>query len=131
MHSSTQHVLRALQAGAIGYVLKDSAGSEVVDAVREAHAGRRYLSPKIETSAVDGYVAERHRESPLDALSGRERQILQLIVEGRSNEEAGKALFLSRKTVETYRSRMMRKLDIPDLPRLVKVAIPQGVTQLD
>jgi len=131
MHASTQHVFRALQAGAIGYLLKDSAGSDVVAAVREAHAGRRYLSHKIAAAAIDDYIAERHRENPLDALSGRERQILQLIVEGKSNEEAGKTLFLSRKTVETYRSRMMRKLDIPDLPKLVKFAIRHGVTQLD
>jgi DNA-binding NarL/FixJ family response regulator len=131
MHSSTQHVFRALQAGAVGYLLKDSAGTEVVDAVRAAHAGRRYLSQKIAATAIDDYIAERHRESPLEALSRRERQILQLIVEGKSNEEAGQALFLSRKTVETYRSRMMRKLGISDLPNLVKFAIRHGVTQLD
>ncbi len=131
MHSTTEHIFRALQAGARGYLLKDSAGSEVVDAVRIVYAGRRYLSQKIATTVVDDYIAERHRSSPLESLSRRERQILQLIAEGRSSAEVGAKLFLSPKTVDTYRSRMMHKLGIGDLPNLVKFAIQHGVTQLD
>lgn len=131
MHSTTEHIFRALQAGARGYLLKDSAGSEVVDAVRVVHAGRRYLSHKIAATVVDDYIAEHHRTSPLEGLSRRERQILQLVAEGKSSAEVAAILFLSPKTVDTYRSRMMTKLGINDLPSLVKFAIQYGVTQLD
>jgi DNA-binding NarL/FixJ family response regulator len=131
MHSTTEHIFRALQAGARGYLLKDSAGAEVVDAVRVVYAGRRYLSQKIASTVVDDYISERHRASPLDSLSPRERQILQLVAEGKSSAEAAAMLFLSPKTVDTYRSRMMQKLDVNDLPGLVKFAIQHGVTQLD
>ena len=131
MHSTTEHIFRALQAGARGYLLKDSAGAEVVDAVRVVHAGRRYLSQKIASTVVDDYISERQRASPLDSLSRRERQILQLVAEGKSSAEAAAMLFLSPKTVDTYRSRMMQKLDIGDLPSLVKFAIQHGVTQLN
>lgn len=71
MHSTTEHIFRALQAGARGYLLKDSAGTEVVDAVRVVHAGRRYLGQKIASAVIDDYISERHRASPLDSLSGR------------------------------------------------------------
>jgi DNA-binding NarL/FixJ family response regulator len=131
MHSTTEHIFRALQAGARGYLLKDSAGKEVVEAVRVVHAGRRYLSQKIAATVIDDYIAERHRTSPLDSLSRRERQILQLIAEGKTSAEVGAMLFLSPKTVDTYRSRMMHKLGIGDLPKLVKFAIQNGITQLD
>jgi DNA-binding NarL/FixJ family response regulator len=131
MHATTEHIFRALQAGARGYLLKDSAGAEVVDAVRAVHAGRRYLSQKITATVIDDYIAERHCASPLESLSRRERQILQLIVEGKSSAEVGAMLFLSPKTVDTYRSRMMRKLGVSDLANLVKFAIQHGVTQLD
>ena len=131
MHSTTEHIFRALQAGARGYLLKDSAGAEVVEAVRVVHTGRRYLSHKIAATVIDDYIAERHRTSPLDSLSRRERQILQLIAEGKTSAEVGTMLFLSPKTVDTYRSRMMHKLGIGDLPNLVKFAIQHGITQLD
>ena len=131
MHSSTEHIFRALQAGARGYLLKDSAGTEVVEAVRAVHAGKRYLSQKIAATVIDDYISERHRTSPLDSLSRRERQILQLIVEGNTSAQVGAMLFLSPKTVDTYRSRMMQKLGIGDLPNLVKFAIQNGITQLD
>src|SRR6185312_1873388 len=112
MHSTTEHIFRALQAGARGYLLKDSAGAEVVDAVRVVYAGRRYLSQKIASTVIDDYISERQRASPLDSLSRRERQILQLVAEGKSSAEAAALLFLSPKTVDTYRSRMMQKLGI-------------------
>lgn len=131
MHSTTEHIFRALRAGARGYLLKDSAGVEVVEALRVVHAGRRYLSQKITAAVIDDYIAERHRTSPLDSLSRRERQILQLIVEGKTSAEVGAMLFLSPKTIDTYRSRMMQKLGIGDLPNLVKFAIQHGITQLD
>ncbi|MEO8506907.1 MAG: response regulator transcription factor [Betaproteobacteria bacterium] len=107
-------------------MLKDSAGSEVVDAVRAVHAGRRYLSHKIAAGVIDDYIAARHQRSPLDSPSGRERQILQLVAEGKSSAGVAAMLFLSPKTVDTYRSRMMQKLEIGDLPSLAKFAIQHG-----
>jgi DNA-binding NarL/FixJ family response regulator len=131
MHSSTEHIFRALQAGARGYLLKDSAGSEVAAAVRAVRAGRRYLSSKIAATVIDDYIAERHRTSPLESLSARERQVLQLVAEGKSSVAAGEMLSLSPKTVDTYRSRIMHKLDIRDIPALVKFALQHGLTQLN
>lgn len=130
MHSTVEHVFRALQAGATGYLRKESAGSEVVDAVRAVHAGRRYLSQKITESVVDDYIRKRSVDSPLASLSLREREILQLIVAGKPGVEIARLLCLSPKTVDTYRSRMMHKLGIGDLPSLVKFAVQHGLTTL-
>ena len=130
MHSTVEHVFRALQAGALGYLRKESAGNEVVDAVRAVYAGRRYLSQKITESVVDDYIRKRSEESPLESLSQREREILQMLVEGRSGVEIARLLHVSPKTVDTYRSRMMQKLGIGDLPSLVKFALQHGLTTL-
>jgi len=133
MHSTTEHVFRALQAGARGYLLKESAGIEVVNAVRAVHANHRYLSQKIADSLIDDYVRQRQATdaSPLARLSPREREVLQLVVEGKSRTEISDILSLSFKTVETYRSRLMRKLGISDLPSLVKFAVQHGLTPLE
>lgn len=130
MHSTVEHVFRALQAGALGYLRKESAGSEVVDAVRTVHAGRRYLSQKITESVVDDYIRKRTVDSPLESLSQREREILQMLVEGKPGIEIARLLHVSPKTVDTYRSRMMQKLGINDLPGLVKFALQHGLTTL-
>ncbi len=134
MHSTTEHIVRALQAGARGYLLKESAGIEVVNAVRAVHAGQRYLSQKISDRIVDDYIRQRQApqaSSPLVRLSSREREVLQLVAEGKSSAEIADILSLSLKTVETYRSRLMRKLGIGDLPGLVKFAIQHGLTSLE
>jgi two-component system, NarL family, response regulator NreC len=128
MYSTAEHIYRAFHAGAQGYLLKESAGPELLAAVRTVHAGRRYLSQKIAETVVDDYIRERHATSPLESLSARERQILQSIAEGKSSAETAKALCLSPKTVETYRSRMMRKLGVADFPALVRFAIQHGLT---
>ncbi len=130
---TSEHVFRALQAGAVGYLLKESAGREVVDAVLAVAAGKRYLSQPITETLVTDYVRQRElaaEKSPLETLSPREREILKLVLDGKSSAEIGKQLFLSAKTVETYRSRMMRKLGISDLPGLVKFAIQHGLISL-
>ncbi|MGH7184820.1 MAG: response regulator [Pseudomonadota bacterium] len=129
--AGSAHVSRALQAGVRGYLLKQAAGAELVAAVRALHAGRRYLSAEINEAVLADYAGNRQAGSPLDRLSARERQILQLVVEGRSNTEAARELSLSVKTVETYRSRLMQKLGIRDLPTLVKFAIEHGLTELN
>jgi len=128
--AGSDHIHRALQAGVRGYLLKEAAGAELVSAVRTLHAGRRYLGAQINETVLSDYASGRAAQSPLDRLSPRERQILQLVVEGRSNAEAARELSLSVKTVETYRSRMMEKLGIRDVPSLVKFAIEHGLTQL-
>jgi DNA-binding NarL/FixJ family response regulator len=131
MHASPEYVYQAFSAGASGYLLKESAGAEVVAAVRAVHSGQQYLSGKISPQALDDYARERGGEGPLDALSRRERQILKLIVEGSTSNEVGVLLGISPKSVDTYRSRMMRKLGIGDLATLVKFAIRHGVTSAE
>ncbi len=131
MLSSSEHIFRALQAGADGYLLKDSTGAELVDAVRSVHTGHRYLSRSITGTVIDDYLRERHPASPLESLSGRERQILQLVAEGKSSAHAAKILFLSPKTVDTYRSRLMHKLGISSFPGLIKFAIQHGLIPLE
>jgi DNA-binding NarL/FixJ family response regulator len=130
MHSSTEHIFRSLRAGARGYLLKESAGAEVIDAVRAVHAGSRYLSQKIAASVVDDYLQEGQPASPLQSLSRRELEVLQLVVEGRTSAEIATLLSLSPKTVETYRSRLMQKVGVKDVPGLVKFAIQHGLTGL-
>ena len=131
MHSTAEHIRHALQAGAQGYLLKESAGTEVVDAVRAVHAGRRYLSQKITETVIDDYVLQRAAdqvEEPLARLSAREREILQLVAEGQTSAQIASILHLSPKSIETYRSRLMRKLGIGDVAGLVKFAIQHGLT---
>lgn len=130
MHSNPEYVLRALDAGALGYVLKESAAREVADAIRAAHSRRRYLSPQIADALIDHTIQGRPYQNPLEGLSQREREILQMLAEGKSNHEIAEILSLSPKSVETYRSRLMTKLDIHDLATLIRFAIKNGVTPL-
>ncbi len=130
VHGDSEHVYRAFQAGAQGYMLKESAGSEVVQAVRTVYAGRRYLSQKLAQAGLDEYIDERQSRSPLDQLSGREREVCQLTVEGNTSATIAEKLGLSPKTVETYRSRVMDKLGVDDITGLVRYAIRHGLTPL-
>ncbi len=130
MHSTSLHVHRALQAGASGYVLKNSVGRELVDAIRAVHAGERYLSKPLSDDLLDRLVSDLP-EDPLSRLSARERQVLQLIAESNSVVEIAGKLSLSRKTVETYRERMMEKLGLRDLAGLIRFAIQHEVASLD
>ncbi|MFH1491224.1 MAG: response regulator transcription factor [Pseudomonadota bacterium] len=134
MHATSEHIFQALQAGARGYVLKESAGRELAEAVRAVCKGRRYMTPKIQELMMDDYVLQRQPasgRSPLERLTTREREILQLVVEGRTSAEIAETLFISRKTVETYRSRLTEKLGVKDVPGLVKFAIQHGLTSLE
>ena len=130
IHFTSVHIQRALQAGAMGYLLKESAGEEVVEAIRTVHGGKRYLSKKIAESVLDDYV-RRSGDDVLEGLSPRERQVLQLIAEGKTSADAAKLLYLSVKTVETYRSRLMQKLGLKDMASLVKFAIQHGIISLE
>ena len=131
MHTNQVHVLHALQAGAMGYVAKKSAAKEVVDAIRTVHQGGRYLSKELVDKVIDQVLRRAPTQEPLERLSSRERQVLQMIAEGHGVSEIAVTLSLSPKTVETYRARLMEKLDIHDLPTLVKFAIQSGVTPLE
>jgi DNA-binding NarL/FixJ family response regulator len=131
MYSNQERVWRAFQAGARAYVLKKAAAREVVDAIRSVHEGARFLSQEIAQHVIEDYLRDQPPTSGLDLLSSRERQVLQLLVEGKSNAVIAQTLFLSPKTVETYRSRMMQKLNIGNIPELVKFAIQQGLTSIE
>lgn len=133
MHGSSEHIHRAFQAGAKGYLLKESAGSEIVKAVMAINRGKRYVSEKIAEVLLDIMLDPEQVSgaSPLESLSPREREIFQLVVDGKSSEQIAQILLISRKTVETYRSRMMEKLGIHDIPHLVRFAIEHGLTTSD
>jgi len=124
VHSDSEHVYRAFQAGATGYLLKESAGAEVLAAVRAAKQDRRYVSPKI----ADALALRRDKRSPFESLSAREREVLQLTVTGSTSAAIAGKLNLSPKTVDTYRSRVMEKLGAQNLPELVRLAIKHGLT---
>jgi DNA-binding NarL/FixJ family response regulator len=121
-HVSAHYVDQALRAGAAGYVVKKSAGPELVKAVRTTIEGKRYLSTSLAGSMG---------QDPLASLTVRERDVLQLIADGKSNAAAASILGLSPRSVETYRARLMQKLGIEDLPTLVKFAIRHGMTTLE
>ena len=126
MHATAEYVYRAFEAGACGYLLKEMAVEEVITAVRTVHEGGRYLSPALAESVPD--PASGYARGPVDSLSTRERQVLQLVVEGRTSNEIARMIHLSPKSVETYRSRLMLKLGVRDLPSLVKFALEHGLT---
>jgi len=130
VHSTSEHIYRAFQAGAYGYVLKESAGRELVDAIRAAHCRKQYLSRKIQDDLPEAATGLRNPASPLERLSVREKMVLQLVVEGKTSSDIAGKLGLSPKTIETYRSRLMQKLEIRDIPSLVKFAIQHGLSSL-
>ena len=133
MYSTSEHIRQAIKAGAHSYLLKESTGAELIDAVRAVYRGHRYMSQKISDILIDDYLdpAESSLCAPLESLSPREREILQLVVEGRSSSEIANVIFLSPKTVDTYRSRLMQKLGIRNLPDLTKFAIQKGLIPLE
>ena len=134
MHATSEYIHNAFRAGATGYLLKESAGQEVVEAITVVARGRKYLSHRLsETLAEELLYDEKRVRSggPIQSLSPREREIIQLAVDGKSSAQIATTLFLSVKTIETYRSRLMKKLDTPNIPALVKFAIKHGLTPLD
>jgi DNA-binding NarL/FixJ family response regulator len=131
MYSNRAHVVGALQAGASGYVVKKSAAKEVVDAIRAVHEGKRYLSKEIADVVIDQVAHKSGSKNPLELLSSRERQVLQMLAEGHTVASIAATLSLSPKSVETYRGRMMEKLEIRDVAGLVRFAIQHGITSLE
>jgi DNA-binding NarL/FixJ family response regulator len=128
MHTSEEYVLRALRAGCAGYLLKGSAVSELEIAVRAVARGETYLSPAVSKRVVDDYVSRTGGAAdPLDALTPRQREILQLAAEGHSSKEIAQTLGLSPRTVEAHRAQLMERLDIHDLAGLVRFAVRVGL----
>jgi DNA-binding NarL/FixJ family response regulator len=132
MHGTDAYVLQALRAGAAGYLLKDAAAEELPLAVRAVLRGEVYISSAVSRVVVAGFLAgmagpDAPGRSPIDALSARQREILQLVAEGRSIKEIAFALKLSVKTVETHRRQVMERLQIFDLPGLVRFALRHGI----
>jgi DNA-binding NarL/FixJ family response regulator len=128
MHASPEYAARAFAAGAAGYLIKDSAFDELATALEEISVGRRYLSRAIDAAQVAEFERRAASgESSLDVLTPRQRQILQLVAEGLGTRQIAERLFLSVKTVETHRAQIMQRLDIHDVPGLVRFAIRHGL----
>jgi DNA-binding NarL/FixJ family response regulator len=132
MHNSEEYVLRALRAGCAGYLLKGSAVAELEIAVRAVARGETYLSPAVSKSVVEDYVLRSGGAAdPLDALTPRQREILQLVAEGHTSKEIARHLGLSAKTVETHRAQVMERLRVHDLAGLVRFAVRVGLVAPD
>ena len=132
MHDTADYVARALHAGATGYLLKDSAEPELELALGAVMRGETYLSPRVSKQVVDAYLhSSAAGQSPLDLLTPRQREILQLIAEGHNTKDIAFRFELSVKTVETHRSEIMERLDIHDVAGLTRFAIRVGLVSSD
>jgi two-component system, NarL family, response regulator NreC len=130
MYSDDLYITQALQAGARGFILKDSADADLVRAVRDLAAGKSYFSPDVSKVVLNDYVrhlAERGVSDRFDALSEREREVFQLIAEGHSNKAIAQLLNVSPGTIETHRARIMEKLDVHSAAEIVLYAVRKGV----
>jgi Response regulator containing a CheY-like receiver domain and an HTH DNA-binding domain len=133
VHDSEAYVFQMLQAGAVGYVVKRAPAEDVIQAVKRAALGESVLHPSVARLVIRDYLArvERGEESSFDTLSDREREVLKLIAEGRTNREIAELLFLSVKTVQTHRGNLMHKLGLHDRTEVVKYALRKGIIGLD
>ena len=126
MHAEDQYVLQGLQGGVQGYVLKKQAVMDLVQAIREVCRGNVYLSPGVSAAVVEAYQS---KKGPADLLTSREREVLQLVAEGKTTKEIASLLGVSVKTAESHRTRVMQKLDIHETASLVRYAIRRGLIQ--
>lgn len=129
MHSNEAYVLEALRSGAKAYILKESPPEELVKAIREVNAGRRYLSAPLSERAIAAYTQKTEVKTvePYDQLTTREREILQLAAQGHTNNEIASRLYISPRTVETHRTNLMRKLSLHNHSQLIQFAILHGL----
>ena len=130
MHSDEGYVLQALQAGAKGYLLKDSAEGDLIEAIKAASAGRAFFSPEISRMLVEDYVREIKSRGAQDSyalLTGREREVLQLLAEGKSNKDIAGVLNVSPYTVETHRRNLQEKLNLRNFAELILYAVRKGI----
>lgn len=131
MHSAKKFVTEMFKAGACGYLLKDCDYDELVNAIRVVASGKKYISPSISTILVDSFSEEPSKTKKGDAfsvLTTREREVLQLLAEGKTTKQIGKILFISPKTVEAHRLNIMKKLKIDNIAQLTKYALQEGLT---
>lgn len=135
MNSSKEHIFRAFKAGASAYLLKELAGEELIRAINAVHSGKRYICDSISDTVIDDYIRYRDKDEKeadyFEKLTRREREITQLIAEGRSNREVADILFLAPSTVATYRHRIMTKLKLKDYSELIKFSIKHGLIKPD
>ena len=133
MYDDDEYVQQVIQAGASGYLLKGMAADDLILAIREVHAGSSFLNPAVAAKLIEDYVRRVRGEGDAagDLLTAREREVLKLIAEGNTNQEIADVLCLSRKTVESHRANIMRKLDLHDVTELVKYALRTGLISLD
>ncbi len=133
MYSNDAYVVEALKNGASGYVLKDAQSNDLLHAVREVAAGRRYLSAPLSEREIELYMRKMDDapEDPYETLSNREREVLQLVAEGRTSAEIAERLFISPRTAEGHRANLMRKLGLANHTELVKFALKRGILPLD
>ena len=130
MHSDESYVLRALKAGARAYLLKDSAEDDLINAVKAVNSGKAYFSPVISKMLVEDFMRQLHErevEDSYELLTSREREILQLLAEGKTNKEIATVLNLSPHTVETHRGNILQKLNLHSVPELILYAVRKGV----
>jgi len=127
MHAEDHHVLEALRAGIKGYVLKTKAADELIQAIQDVSRGKLYLTPGVSEVVVQAYLAK--TDVPPEPLSRREREVLQLVAEGKTTKEVGVVLGISTKTAESHRTRIMAKLNIHETASLVRYAIRRGLVQ--
>jgi two-component system, NarL family, response regulator NreC len=125
MHKDSVYVREILRAGARGYLLKDSPAGDLVSAVRSVASGESYLSPGVSNAVLDDY--RRHVTNPIDLLTTREREVLQMIAEGKTNKEIAGVLNLSVYTVDAHRGRIMEKLNLHSINELVRFAVRNGL----
>jgi RNA polymerase sigma factor (sigma-70 family) len=132
MHSDEGYVLRALKAGARAYILKNSADADLIRAVRSVSEGKSFFSPVISKMLLEDYIRQirdKEVEDSYDLLTPREREILQLLAEGKTNKEVAKILNLSLYTVETHRGNILEKLNLHGVPELILYAVRKGIIQ--
>ncbi|MBI5563001.1 MAG: response regulator transcription factor [Deltaproteobacteria bacterium] len=132
MHTDVYHAVDAFRAGALAYVLKDSGPAELLSAVEKVMAGEKFASPAVTAGLLNDFVDIIRKEQshdPFDALSHREREVLQLIADGATSKEVAGRLFISVSTVKSHRNNLMKKLDCNDMAGLIKIAIRKGLVK--
>jgi DNA-binding NarL/FixJ family response regulator len=133
MQSADPYIVQALKAGAAGYVLKDSAPNEIANAIQQVLNGKRYLSPQLSEKLIDLFILKIENEvlDPYNSLTAREREVLQLAVEGLSNNDIAEQLSISHRTVEQHRQNMMNKMGFKNQTDLIRFALKRGILPLD
>jgi DNA-binding NarL/FixJ family response regulator len=131
VHHNKDAIFRVIQAGAHGYVSKEAPSEEVIRAIESVHAGEPYFSEEIARAALNEFVSSGGKKEPFSQLTSREREVLVLIAEGRSNKEIADGLGIGVRTIETHRERIMRRLNIHSVAGLTKYAIANGLVSLE